>query len=248
MLVVATFVGWHGGAPAAAAPGDELQFESRRIDVHEHAGRVVVRIVRPAVSSLQSAEAAVVSIDRSATAGDDYSPLSTRVRLDVGETVATIVVFIVDDSVEEPTEMFVLRLTGDTGPSHVIDEAYITVFDDDTVRAASTRSPSAPTVGAANAASRSPAASGQAAAASPPAQPSAARSRATRAARPAPGATQRPQARVTPFELRTREGEVPASVPVPDHASPVVAASILAMIALGRVSAELWYRYRIRDI
>jgi len=28
----------------------------------------------------------------------------------------------------------------------------------------------------------------------------------------------------------------------------VVAASILAMIALGRVSAELWYRYRIRDI
>lgn len=73
----------------------------------------------------------VHSEDGSATAGDDYHPLSVRVEIPPGETVAEVRGLLIDDEIHEEDESFTVYLTELTGAETGDLSAALTLFDDD---------------------------------------------------------------------------------------------------------------------
>ena len=237
VLVVTILVA--GGSVVAARPAagaaDSVRFKVKRVETVESAPRVRIALERNATASLSEAEASFESADGSATAAADYMAVRGRIRMMVGQTADTIDIALFDDSDEEATETFVLRLTDAYDRSEVIDEVLIVLQDDDrtTAIAASDSEPPAARVDVA-----------------PPTTAPAPRADVVvrAAARPRPrAAPAESKMRVTPFELHA-PGSASERLPTPEHVTPVAGAGLLAALALGRVAAEFWYRWRVRDI
>jgi hypothetical protein len=69
--------------------------------------------------------------DGSATAGQDYTARSGRLTIPAGSTSATAPVALLDDSADEPSEGFELRLSAPTAATLVRAAATATILDDD---------------------------------------------------------------------------------------------------------------------
>jgi hypothetical protein len=67
----------------------------------------------------------------SATAGSDYTAAASSITFSPGTTNQTITVKILGDTVQEPTEFFVLNLTGVEGATLARDQATATILDND---------------------------------------------------------------------------------------------------------------------
>jgi hypothetical protein len=229
-------------APAGAGrTGNDLRFVDRAITVDESSGRAVVQVQREATLALEETNAWFSTHERTAGARD-FSEATGWLRLAVGQTTASIVVYIHDDIDDEPfEETFVVRLSTNAYGTDIIDEAVVAIRDDDDPPEPVERlQPDQP----------APGTQPVAAAATPPpaarqiARPAARTNNASRGS--ANGARGQATARVTPFELRTPGGQTAESIPVPDHASPLAAAAFLAAFVLAKVSAEVWYRWRMQ--
>ena len=205
--------------------------------VSESEGRAFVQVERSATLALEESNAWFATVERTA-GSDDYTEAAGWLRMAVGQTTGSIVIYLRDDVEDEAfDETFVVRLSTNAYGADVIDEKTVTVRDDDDppepveTLAPETRTPTAAPVAAAAA----PVQVARPAARTATRVPQAARQASTR---------RQTAARVTPFELRAPGQSVDDSIPVPDHASPVVAAAFLAAVILARVGAEVWYRWR----
>lgn len=227
----------------AATDGSDLTFEQHHVEVSETAGRASVTIRRATTAALEESEATYATYERTATEGDDFGDGSGRVRLAVGQTSSTITVYLLDDTDDEPDETFVLRMFRGMS-SEVVDEAIITIHDDDH----SSGSEPALDAAAVTEASQTRAATRPS---GPTPLPLASARPYVRPASPARVRRAQPQPvapRVTPFEIRSPARPTGESLPVPDHTTPVAAAGLLAALALARVSAETWYRWRAQEL
>lgn len=66
-----------------------------------------------------------------ATAGADYTTTTTTVDIDTGDTSATVAIPVADDAAAEDVETFRVRATGSDGVVLAVDEAEVTILDDD---------------------------------------------------------------------------------------------------------------------
>ena len=238
MVAAGVAVAFVSVAPATAdRSGDDLRFADRAIVVSESSGRAVVPVQRDATLALEQSDAWFATYER--TAGpSDYNEATGWLRMAVGQTTSSIVIYVRDDTDDEPLdETFVVRLSTNAYGTDIIDEAVVTIRDDD--------DPPEP-VERLQPEQASAASEPVTAAAAPPAVARQVARPAARSDRTAnnTAARRQPAARVTPFELRTPTGDGAESIPVPEHASPLAAAAFLAALGLARVSAEVWYRWR----
>ena len=72
-----------------------------------------------------------VTVAGTATPGVDYTPESGQRTIAAGELSATVVVSVIDDTLDEPTESFELLLSNPLGASLAVDRALGTLLDDD---------------------------------------------------------------------------------------------------------------------
>ncbi|MGQ0593853.1 MAG: Calx-beta domain-containing protein [Gammaproteobacteria bacterium] len=76
---------------------------------------------------------AYATLDGSATAPGDYAARSGTLSFAPGVTTHTLSIPVVADTLAEPTETFLLRLSGPTNATLADDEAVATLLDDDTL-------------------------------------------------------------------------------------------------------------------
>ena len=109
-------------ADASAAEGDAVTFTVTRSGATGAAATVQW------ATAVDAREGAVP-----ATAGADYTAVTTARTLSfaIGDTTATFTVATTEDTVDEPDETFLVRLTGATGAAVTDDEAVGTITDDD---------------------------------------------------------------------------------------------------------------------
>ncbi|HKH16411.1 MAG TPA: Calx-beta domain-containing protein, partial [Solirubrobacteraceae bacterium] len=78
----------------------------------------------------------------SATAGNDYVAASGTVTFELGQSVKTVQLAILDDTVVEPNETFTVRLSGAVGAAIATSAATVTITSDD-VQALAVSAPAA---------------------------------------------------------------------------------------------------------
>ncbi len=122
-------------SPTATPPGQSLIiFQApaadgffARYDVNENAGKVTVTIVR-AGDVNTAATVDIATSNRTAIAGSDYTTVAQTISFAPGQTQKTIDIPIIDDSIPEPDELFVVTLTNATGNAATGDPAAAEVF------------------------------------------------------------------------------------------------------------------------
>jgi hypothetical protein len=109
-----------------------LAFSSANFSVAEAAGHADITLARTGDSS-RPATVTVETVDGSAKAGPDYSPLIAVLAFGPGENVKTFEVPISQDGLYEPTETLILRLCNPGGGATlgVPAIATLTILDDD---------------------------------------------------------------------------------------------------------------------
>ena len=194
----------------------------------ERAIDIDLEVVRTTAQSLEESVASFTTVDSGAAAFDDYVPTRGRLRLGVGQTSARINVLLSDDDDAEPGgEAIIVRLSPPDDPDRVLDEAVVVIRDDDqalTPVAAAAATPSGASARPAGAVIR----------------PAPVRRANPNVRRVAAAPTPR---RVTILEIH---GDTATPVPSPATPSPLAAAGLLAALALGRVAAEVWFRWRLQ--
>lgn len=227
-------------SPAAAARrGEDLAFTVERVVVDEGDGMVRLPIRRPAAQALDATEAGFTAIAIDAVEGRDYTPTSGRVRLEVGDTVAEVVVGLLDDDLPTREQRtFLVRLHDVDHRDRSIDEATVVIRDDDRVPAVAPQAALPTPVPAPR----------TAAAPTPNDAPTAEAMTGTRRVvrkrivttspvTPAPSAA--PETRITRLRIE-QAGDPLAQVPFPERPSSYLALSLLAALALSQVLLALW--------
>lgn len=87
--------------------------------------------VRSVPASTRTVTVDVVTADREATAGQDYTPVSASLTFAPGETVKTVAVTVLSEKVEEPDETFVVRLEHPVNAAVSRSEGIGRILDDD---------------------------------------------------------------------------------------------------------------------
>ena len=108
----------------------ELSIFDQTVTVAEAGGSVTFKLVRS--GDLSSASS--VSVDTSsgtATAGFDFTAVSTTVNFAIGETTKTVTVSIAGDAAVELNETFTVTLSNPTNVTIVNSTATVTITDDD---------------------------------------------------------------------------------------------------------------------
>jgi len=129
-----------GGGGDDRAQAGTLQFSASTFSVNESAGTVTITVTRAAGSD-NAVSATITSSNGTATAGTDFTAVSTAVNFAAGDVAPkTITVPITNDLDTENDETFTVTLAGATGGAAIgsIPTATITIQDND---------PAAPTVG-----------------------------------------------------------------------------------------------------
>ena len=130
------------GAPASAfviitdndappSPG-RLQFALAEYRADENAGNALITVTRTD-GSAGAVSASFNTTGISATAGADYQDVNTQVNFADGDvTPKTVLIPIINDSLDEPDETLALRLSAPTGGATLgLAEARLTITDDD---------------------------------------------------------------------------------------------------------------------
>ncbi len=109
-----------------------ISLETSIVTVNEDAGNALVKVVRTAGSDGQ------ITVDYdteigTATAGSDYTPVAGTLTFADGETEKTIVIPIIDNSVEESIEQFAVSIDNVLGGAVLLAPrtATVTIVDDD---------------------------------------------------------------------------------------------------------------------
>src|SRR5687768_15756731 len=97
MLALSLGLALGAGADARAAQGEDMRFTNRSANINEAGGHVQIQISRGATRALEASTAGYRTVDGSAESGGDYISHSGLVELDVGETAASIAIFLRDD-------------------------------------------------------------------------------------------------------------------------------------------------------
>jgi probable HAF family extracellular repeat protein len=124
---------YHAYLLTPVAPGTSLVTVS---DVSVTEGDTGTRaasfIVRLSVAASQPVSASYATANGTASAGSDYTSASGTVTFSPGQTTATIAVLVSGDRTAEPSETFVLNLTGVTGTAQIADSQGVgTIIDDE---------------------------------------------------------------------------------------------------------------------
>ncbi len=101
------------------------------VRVTENASTVPLTISLSAPNPYAAAQVSYVTLDGSATVGNDYSPQSGTVTITAGATSATIPVSLLNDALPEEEELFQVRLSSAVGAKIVQNTTTIHITDDD---------------------------------------------------------------------------------------------------------------------
>jgi hypothetical protein len=109
-----------------------LQFSVPAVAVAEEAGTVAVQIQRTG-GSTGTVAVTVSTANVSAVAGSDYTATSNPITFVHGETAKTVLVPILQDSLDEAAETFTVALTNPVGGATLgaLTESVVTILDDD---------------------------------------------------------------------------------------------------------------------
>lgn len=110
----------------------QLAFTPANYSAAEDAGSVTVTITR-GVNTSGTVKVNYATVNGTALAGSDYTPVSGTLTFADGETSKTVTVNIIDDNVYEPAETFRLHLSGAVGGVIATADANITITDNDTL-------------------------------------------------------------------------------------------------------------------
>jgi bacillolysin len=99
--------------------------------VAENAGQIPLTLTLNAPNPHAPVQVTYVTIDGSATAGNDYPPQSGTVTIPAGATAAIISLLLLNDELPEQEELFQLRLSAAVGAKIVQDTTTIRIADDD---------------------------------------------------------------------------------------------------------------------
>ncbi|MFM7070557.1 MAG: Calx-beta domain-containing protein, partial [Planctomycetota bacterium] len=96
----------------------------------ENAGAVAVTVMRQG-SLVGSASARVATIGSTATAGVDFTAVDVTVSFAPGESAKLVYVPVINDSMVEPTETFVVTMSGVVGATQGVSSASVNILNDD---------------------------------------------------------------------------------------------------------------------
>ncbi|HXG10770.1 MAG TPA: Calx-beta domain-containing protein, partial [Gemmataceae bacterium] len=115
----------------AAQPG-QLQFSAATYSVGEAAGQATITLTRTGGSD-GAVAVTFASSGGTATAGVDFTAVTTTVSFSAGQTVATVTIPIINDNIDESDETVNLALSGPTGGATLgtPNTAVLTIIDDD---------------------------------------------------------------------------------------------------------------------
>ena len=118
------------GAQSGAFPGQKLQFSSATYSVAENAATLQITVERTGgTSGTLSADYASDSESGTASANQDYTPVSGTLNFADGESSQQITIDILDDTVFEDSESFTINLSGlNIGAQN---SATVTITDND---------------------------------------------------------------------------------------------------------------------
>jgi hypothetical protein len=108
-----------------------VSFSEAAVEVVESAEEVVITVTL-SNSYSDTITVHVGSSDGSATAGEDYTPISQTLTFDPGATTLTVTVAITDEWTVEPTETFTLTLASPTNALLGLHpEVQVSIVNDD---------------------------------------------------------------------------------------------------------------------
>ena len=112
--------------------GAVIGFRPEVYEVDEDAGSVILTVEVISGELIEDVTLIYMTADGSAVAGEDYTSKNSMLTLSAGDTSATIVVDITDDSTEEPDEMFTVELSpGSSGVTLDPSVATVTINEND---------------------------------------------------------------------------------------------------------------------
>ena len=112
--------------------GAVIGFRPEVYEVDEDAGSVILTVEVISGELIEDVTLIYTTADGSAVAGEDYTSKLDMLTLSAGDTSATIVVDITDDSTEEPDEMFTVELSpGSSGVTLDSSVATVTINEND---------------------------------------------------------------------------------------------------------------------
>ena len=116
--------------PENDQPPVVIGFDPASYSVNEDAGTVVLTVKLISGTLTETVTVSYATMDGSARAGSDYTTMVSTLTLSPGDTEETIMVQIIDDSTNEPDEMFTVELSG-ARAGITLDPAIATVTIED---------------------------------------------------------------------------------------------------------------------